>query len=96
MFENLNTALTPRLQSSRSVPHLCRPADALGSAEPGGPGLWVGSSQHLKNLGRAVGAKVNDFLRRREPWGPGTVGAMAINRTAEAQLAGGTGGEGDR
>lgn len=96
MFENLNTALTPRLQSSRSVPHLCRPADALGSAEPGGPGLWVGSSQHLKNLGRAVGAKVNDFLRRREPWSLGTVGALAINRTAEAQLAGGTGGEDER
>lgn len=96
MFENLNTALTPRLQSSRSVPHLCRPADALGSVEPGGPGLWVGSSQHLKNLGRAVGAKVNDFLRRREPWSLGSVGAMAVNRTAEAQLADGADAEDER
>lgn len=96
MFENLNTALTPRLQSSRSVPHLCRPADALGSVESSGPSLWVGSSQHLKNLGRAVGAKVNDFLRRREPWSLGSVGAMAVNRTAEAQLADGADGEDER
>lgn len=96
LFENLNTAPTPRLQSSRSVPHLSRPADAPGSVESGGPGLWVGSSQHLKNLGRAVGAKVNGFLRRREPWSPGSVGAMAVNRTAEAQLADGADGEDER
>lgn len=93
MFENVSAALTPKLQSSRSVPHLCRPADA--PAEPGGPGLWVGSSQQLRNLGRAMGARVNDFLRRREPGGLGGVGAMAVNRSAEAQLAGGAGAEED-
>ncbi|XP_008070257.2 uncharacterized protein C1orf226 homolog isoform X2 [Carlito syrichta] len=86
MFENLNTALTPKLQASRSFPHLSRPA-APGSAEPGGPGLWVGSSQHLKNLGKAMGAKVNDFLRRKEPPSLGSVGVMEINKTAGAQLA---------
>ncbi|XP_066896063.1 carboxyl-terminal PDZ ligand of neuronal nitric oxide synthase protein isoform X4 [Kogia breviceps] len=93
MFENLNTALTPKLQSSRSFPHLSRPAApssaTLGSVEPGGPGLWVGSSQHLKNLGKAMGAKVNDFLRRKEPSSLGSMGTMEVNKTAGAQLAGG-------
>uniref|UniRef100_A0A8D1BFT9 Carboxyl-terminal PDZ ligand of neuronal nitric oxide synthase protein n=1 Tax=Sus scrofa TaxID=9823 RepID=A0A8D1BFT9_PIG len=93
MFENLNTALTPKLQSSRSFPHLSRPAApssaAPGSVEPSGPGLWVGSSQHLKNLGKAMGAKVNDFLRRKEPSSLGNMGTMEVNKTAGAQLAGG-------
>ncbi|XP_045046084.2 carboxyl-terminal PDZ ligand of neuronal nitric oxide synthase protein isoform X4 [Desmodus rotundus] len=99
VFENLNASLTPKLQSSRSVPHLSRPpapsAVALGSVEPGGPGLWVGSSQHLRNLGRAVGAKVNDLLRRREPWGLGSAGAMEVNPTAGAELAAVADGEDD-
>ncbi|KAM9106944.1 uncharacterized protein C1orf226 homolog isoform 3-T7 [Megaptera novaeangliae] len=93
MFENLNTTLTPKLQSSRSFPHLPRPAApssaALGSVEPGGPGIWVGSGQHLKNLGKAMGAKVNDFLRRKEPSSLGSAGTMEVNKTAGAQLAGG-------
>uniref|UniRef100_A0A8C2W2F1 Carboxyl-terminal PDZ ligand of neuronal nitric oxide synthase protein n=1 Tax=Chinchilla lanigera TaxID=34839 RepID=A0A8C2W2F1_CHILA len=94
MFENLNTALTPKLQSSRSFPHLSRPAapssTTLSSVEPAGPGLRVGSSQHLKNLGKAMGAKVNDLLRRKEPSNLGSVGVMEINKTVGAQLAGGT------
>jgi carboxyl-terminal PDZ ligand of neuronal nitric oxide synthase protein len=49
----------------------------------------VGSSQHLKNLGKAMGAKVNDLLRRKEPSGLGSVGVMEINKTAGAQLASG-------
>lgn len=93
MFENLNTALTPKLQSSRSFPHLSRPvapsSATLGSSEPGGPGVRVGSSQHLKNLGKAMGAKVNDLLRRKEPSSLSNVGVMEINKTAGAQLAGG-------
>ncbi|XP_036727097.1 uncharacterized protein C1orf226 homolog isoform X1 [Balaenoptera musculus] len=93
MFENLNTTLTPKLQSSRSFPHLPRPAAPssapLGSVEPGGPGLWVGGGQHLKNLGKAMGAKVNDFLRRKEPSSLGSAGTMEVNKTAGAQLAGG-------
>ncbi|XP_070638872.1 uncharacterized protein C1orf226 homolog isoform X5 [Bos indicus] len=100
MFENLNTALTPKLQSSRSFPHLSRPtapsAAAQGSVEPGGPGLWVGSSQHLKSLGKAVGAKVNDFLRRKEPSSLGSVGTTEVNKTAGAQLAGGADGDDGR
>ncbi|XP_012624072.2 carboxyl-terminal PDZ ligand of neuronal nitric oxide synthase protein isoform X2 [Microcebus murinus] len=93
MFENVNAALTPKLQASRSFPHLSRPAApgpaALGSVEPGGPGLWAGSSQHLKNLGKAMGARVNDFLRRKEPSSLGSVGVTEINKTAGAQLASG-------
>lgn len=100
MFENLNTALTPKLQSSRSFPHLSRPAApsaaAQGSAESGGPGLWVGSSQHLKSLGKAVGAKVNDFLRRKEPSSLGSVGTTEVNKTAGAQLTGGADGDDGR
>lgn len=90
MFENLNTALTPKLQSSRSFPHLSRSV-APNSITPGSaePGLRVGSSQHLKNLGKAMGAKVNDLLRRKEPSSLGSVGVTEINKTAGAQLAGG-------
>lgn len=92
MFENLNTTLTPKLQSSRSFPHLSRSAAPSsitpGSAEAGGPGLRVGSSQHLKNLGKAMGAKVNDLLRRKESSSLGSVGVMEINKTVGAQLPG--------
>ncbi|XP_047696165.1 uncharacterized protein C1orf226 homolog isoform X1 [Prionailurus viverrinus] len=93
MFENLNAALPPKLQPGCSLSHLSRltaPGSAApGSAEPGGPGLRVGGSQHLKNLGRAVGAKVNDFLRRKEPSSLDGAGAMEINRPAGARLDGG-------
>lgn len=93
MFENLNTTLTPKLQSSHSFPHLSRPGApgtiTPGSGEPGGPGLRVGSSQHLRNLGKAVGAKVNDLLRRKESSSLGSVGVMEINKTAEAKMPGG-------
>uniref|UniRef100_A0ABI7X9Y0 PID domain-containing protein n=1 Tax=Felis catus TaxID=9685 RepID=A0ABI7X9Y0_FELCA len=93
MFENLNAALPPKLQPGCSLSHLSRlmaPGSAApGSAEPGGPGLRVGGSQHFKNLGRAVGAKVNDFLRRKEPSSLDGAGAMEINRPAGARLDGG-------
>lgn len=49
----------------------------------------MGSSQHLKNLGKAMGAKVNDLLRRKESSSLGSVGVTEINKTAGAQLAGG-------
>lgn len=100
MFENMNTVLTPKLQSSRSVPHLSRPmapsSTTLGPMESGGTGLWVGSSQHLKNLGKAMGAKVNDLLRRKEPWSLGGMNVMEINRTAKTQLASGVDLEDER
>ncbi|XP_032701347.1 carboxyl-terminal PDZ ligand of neuronal nitric oxide synthase protein isoform X7 [Lontra canadensis] len=91
MFENVNAAHAPKLQPSCSFPHLSRLAAPSSAAQ--GSGVWVGSSQHLKNLGRAVGAKVNDFLRRKEPLSLDGAGAMEINRTAGARLAGGVSGE---
>ncbi|XP_077743407.1 carboxyl-terminal PDZ ligand of neuronal nitric oxide synthase protein isoform X3 [Canis aureus] len=96
MFENLNAAHAPRLQPGCSFPHPSRLAATQGPVEPGGPGPRVGGSQHLRNLGRAVGARVNDFLRRKEPSGLDGAGAMEINRTAGAQLAGGAAGDENR
>lgn len=71
MFENVNAALTPKLQASHSVPHLSRPA----------------APSALRYLGKTVGTKVNDLLRRKEAWGPGGLGSMEVNRTAGVQLA---------
>ncbi|XP_041629652.1 uncharacterized protein C1orf226 homolog [Vulpes lagopus] len=96
MFENLNAAHAPRLQPGCSFPHPSRLVAAPGPVEPGGPGPRVGGSQHLRNLGRAVGARVNDFLRRKEPSGLDGAGTMEINRTAGARLAGGAAGDEDR
>ncbi|XP_026653017.2 carboxyl-terminal PDZ ligand of neuronal nitric oxide synthase protein isoform X2 [Zonotrichia albicollis] len=76
MFENASagTAPTPRAQhipaAAGTVPQPCRPA----------------GSQHLRNLGKAMGAKVNDLLRRREPAGLPAVGAMEVNASAGAVL----------
>ncbi|KAF4800757.1 hypothetical protein TURU_040420 [Turdus rufiventris] len=79
MFENASAsaAPTPRAQhvpaAAGTVPQPCRPA----------------GSQHLRNLGKAVGAKVNDLLRRREPAGLPDVGAMEVNANAGAVLGAG-------
>ncbi|XP_034633998.1 carboxyl-terminal PDZ ligand of neuronal nitric oxide synthase protein isoform X2 [Trachemys scripta elegans] len=89
MFENSNTAPTPKLQPSRSVSKasLGPPLAALPAAAE--TGLRVGSSQHLKNLSKAVGAKVNDFLRRKEPASLGEVGVTEVNASVGAELSGG-------
>ncbi|XP_063021394.1 uncharacterized protein C1orf226 homolog [Melospiza melodia melodia] len=77
MFENASagTAPAPRAQhvpaAAGAAPQPCRPA----------------GSQHLRNLGKAVGAKVNDLLRRREPAGLPAVGATEVNASAGAVLA---------
>ncbi|XP_038000383.1 carboxyl-terminal PDZ ligand of neuronal nitric oxide synthase protein isoform X1 [Motacilla alba alba] len=76
MFENASagTAPAPRAQhvpaAVGTLPQPCRPA----------------GSQHLRNLGKAVGAKVNDLLRRKEPAGLPAVGAMEVNAGAGAVL----------
>ncbi|KAL9845891.1 carboxyl-terminal PDZ ligand of neuronal nitric oxide synthase protein isoform 2-T2 [Geothlypis trichas] len=76
MFENASagTAPAPRAQhvpaAAGTLPQPCRPA----------------GSQHLRNLGKAVGAKVNDLLRRREPAGLPAVGAMEVNPSAGTVL----------
>nr|XP_032646848.1 carboxyl-terminal PDZ ligand of neuronal nitric oxide synthase protein isoform X5 [Chelonoidis abingdonii] len=89
MFENSNTAPTPKLQHSLSVSKasLGPPPAALPAAAEAV--LRVGSSQHLKNLSKAVGAKVNDFLRRKEAASLGEVGVTEINASAGAELSGG-------
>ncbi|NXF60735.1 CAPON protein, partial [Ciccaba nigrolineata] len=76
MFENASasTAPTPRPQ------HI--PAAVGAPAQPSRPA----SSQHLRNLGKAVGAKVNDLLRRKEPAGLPSVGVMEVNASAGAML----------
>ncbi|XP_039695772.1 uncharacterized protein C1orf226 homolog [Pteropus medius] len=96
MFENVNAALTPQPQSGRPFPRSSwSPAPssaALGSAEHGGPGLWGGGSQHLEDLGQAVGTRASDLLQCREPWSGASAGTVEVNAAAEAQLASGGGG----
>ncbi|XP_027758733.1 carboxyl-terminal PDZ ligand of neuronal nitric oxide synthase protein isoform X2 [Empidonax traillii] len=76
MFKNASasTAPTPRPQhipsSAGTLPQPSRPA----------------SSQHLRNLGKAMGAKVNDLLRRKEPSGLPSMGAMEANAGVGAML----------
>lgn len=76
MFENASasTAPTPRAQhipaAAGTLPQPCRPT----------------GSQHLRNLGKAMGAKVNDLLRRKELAGLPGVGAMEVNASAGAVL----------
>ncbi|XP_074858961.1 carboxyl-terminal PDZ ligand of neuronal nitric oxide synthase protein isoform X3 [Carettochelys insculpta] len=83
MFENSNTTVAPKRPPSRSASKA-----SLGPSQAE-PGLRGGSSQHLKNLSKAVGAKVNDFLRWREPASLGEAGVTEVNASAGAQLAGG-------
>ncbi|KAF1660935.1 Carboxyl-terminal PDZ ligand of neuronal nitric oxide synthase protein, partial [Aptenodytes patagonicus] len=86
MFENASasTAPTPRPQ------HI--PAAAGAPLQPSRPA----SSQHLRNLGKAVGAKVNDLLRRKEPAGLPSVGVMEVNASAGAMLGTGQTASEDR
>ncbi|KAM8929991.1 carboxyl-terminal PDZ ligand of neuronal nitric oxide synthase protein-like isoform 2-T2 [Pelodytes ibericus] len=84
MFQNSNAAQLPKLQSSRSLTQLTKPPQS--SSDPAGVGILVGSTQHLKNLGKAVGAKVNDFLRRREA-DRGDIGVTEVNKTVAAVLS---------
>ncbi|KAM9283323.1 LOW QUALITY PROTEIN: uncharacterized protein C1orf226 homolog [Morus bassanus] len=76
MFENASasTAPTPRPQ------HVSATVGApLQPSRPAG-------SQHLRNLSKAVGAKVNDLLRRKEPASLPSVGVMEVNASAGATL----------
>uniref|UniRef100_A0A8C5TZ58 Nitric oxide synthase 1 adaptor protein n=1 Tax=Malurus cyaneus samueli TaxID=2593467 RepID=A0A8C5TZ58_9PASS len=77
MFENASAsaAPTPRAQ------HVSAAAGTL--PQPSRPA----GSQHLRNLGKAMGAKVNDLLRRKEPAALPGVGAMEVNASAGAVLA---------
>ncbi|XP_071607380.1 carboxyl-terminal PDZ ligand of neuronal nitric oxide synthase protein isoform X1 [Heliangelus exortis] len=76
MFENTSasTAPTPRPQH---VPTL--------AGVPSQPSRPAGS-QHLRNLGKAVGAKVTDLLRRKDPAALPSLGVMEVNPQAGAVL----------
>uniref|UniRef100_A0A8D0CH30 Carboxyl-terminal PDZ ligand of neuronal nitric oxide synthase protein n=1 Tax=Scleropages formosus TaxID=113540 RepID=A0A8D0CH30_SCLFO len=96
IFENSSTAHQPKFQNSRSTAPLSRrsatsPSSPAVPADVSGAGmLRTGSSQHLKNalnLGKAMGAKVNDLLRRKDPSSLGDVGVTEVNKIAGAAWA---------
>ncbi|XP_032854587.2 LOW QUALITY PROTEIN: uncharacterized protein C1orf226 homolog [Tyto alba] len=76
MFENASASAAPTPQAQH-VPTM--------AGVPPQPSRPAGS-QHLRNLGKAVGAKVNDLLRRKEPASLPSVGAMEVNASAGAML----------
>ncbi|XP_042320672.1 uncharacterized protein LOC121929313 isoform X1 [Sceloporus undulatus] len=84
MFENSNTTPVPKLP-------VTKPASLHAQSFPGmnlqGQLDWGRGSQPLKNLGKTVGAKVNDFLRRKEPTNHSNVGVTEINKGAGAALS---------
>ncbi|XP_056133100.1 carboxyl-terminal PDZ ligand of neuronal nitric oxide synthase protein-like isoform X2 [Lampris incognitus] len=85
MFEN-SVAQQQSPQSSRPAQHLARRSPA--SANPSSAAASFdspssGGQQRLKNainLGKAVGAKVNDLLRRKEPSHLGDIGVTEVNK----------------
>ncbi|XP_074491241.1 carboxyl-terminal PDZ ligand of neuronal nitric oxide synthase protein-like isoform X2 [Sebastes fasciatus] len=89
MFEN-SIAQQQSPQTSRPGQPSARrtPASAnhsLGSSSVDSPSS--GGQQRLKNainLGKAVGAKVNDLLRRKEPSHLGDIGVTEVNKNAGA------------
>ncbi|XP_071421316.1 carboxyl-terminal PDZ ligand of neuronal nitric oxide synthase protein isoform X2 [Pithys albifrons albifrons] len=74
MFENASASTAP---APRPQPVPTSVGTVLQHSRPA-------SSQHLRNLGKAVGAKVNDLLRRKEP--AGSVGVMEVNASVGAML----------
>uniref|UniRef100_A0A8C2JTH4 Carboxyl-terminal PDZ ligand of neuronal nitric oxide synthase protein n=1 Tax=Cyprinus carpio TaxID=7962 RepID=A0A8C2JTH4_CYPCA len=74
MFENCNAAEQPKLSF--------RQAGSSTSTDTSA-GSKTGGSQHLKNalnLGKAMGAKVNDLLRRKDPSSLGDIGVTEVNK----------------
>ncbi|XP_035270809.1 carboxyl-terminal PDZ ligand of neuronal nitric oxide synthase protein isoform X1 [Anguilla anguilla] len=93
MFENSNAAYQTKLQTAKSAPALNRrsfgnASGPSGPADgPGAGGLKTGSSLHLKNalnLGKAMGARVNDLLRRKDPSSLGDIGVTEVNKNVGA------------
>ncbi|XP_061096869.1 uncharacterized protein C1orf226 homolog [Conger conger] len=93
MFENSNAACQTKLQTAKSAPALNRrsfgyTSGLAGPADgPGASGPKSGSSQHLKNalnLGKAMGARVNDLLRRKDPSSLGDIGVTEVNKNVGA------------
>ncbi|KAK1796683.1 hypothetical protein P4O66_009706 [Electrophorus voltai] len=88
LFENSSAAEQLR-QSSRQGsgptrrPGASGPSGGPDSHSPAGQKSGGGGGQHLKNLGKVVGAKVNDLLRRREPSTLGDIGVTKVNRNVD-------------
>ncbi|XP_075038602.1 carboxyl-terminal PDZ ligand of neuronal nitric oxide synthase protein isoform X2 [Mixophyes fleayi] len=83
MFQNSNAAQMPKPQLSCSLTQLTKPTQS--NSDLPGVSILAGSTQHLKNLGKAVGAKVNDFLRRRDA-DRGDIGLTEVNKTVASAL----------
>ncbi|XP_026179407.1 carboxyl-terminal PDZ ligand of neuronal nitric oxide synthase protein-like [Mastacembelus armatus] len=89
MFEN-SIAQQQSPQTSRSVHPSSRRSPASANPNLGSSGVdspSSGGQQRLKNainLGKAVGAKVNDLLRRKEPSHLGDIGVTEVNKSVGA------------
>lgn len=89
MFEN-SIAQQQSPQTSRPGPSSTRRSAAMTNSNPGSSCVdspSSGGQQRLKNainLGKAVGAKVNDLLRRKEPSNLGDIGVTEVNKNVGA------------
>ncbi|XP_034265827.1 carboxyl-terminal PDZ ligand of neuronal nitric oxide synthase protein isoform X3 [Pantherophis guttatus] len=81
MFENSNTTLTAKLPIVKSAFRSSTGTNLRVQPE------WKMGSQHLKNLSMTVGAKVSDFLRRKESTNHSIFGVTEVNERAEAALS---------
>ncbi|XP_023284608.1 uncharacterized protein C1orf226-like, partial [Seriola lalandi dorsalis] len=89
MFENsIAQQQSPQISRQGQPSARRSPASAnpnLGSSSVDSPSS--GGQQRLKNainLGKAVGAKVNDLLRRKEPSHLGDIGVTEVNKNVGA------------
>ncbi|XP_041126739.1 carboxyl-terminal PDZ ligand of neuronal nitric oxide synthase protein-like isoform X2 [Polyodon spathula] len=92
MFENSNTAHMPKLQhvSALSKRMAATSSTSVSANESTASGPKSASNQHLKNalnLGKAMGAKVNDLLRRKDQTSLGDIGVTEVNKNAGAMLS---------
>ncbi|XP_026559225.1 carboxyl-terminal PDZ ligand of neuronal nitric oxide synthase protein isoform X4 [Pseudonaja textilis] len=85
VFENSNTTLAAKLPIVKSAFRSSTGINLRVQPE------WKTGSQHLKNLSMTVGAKVSDFLRRKEPTNHSIFGVTEVNECAEAALSCGQG-----
>ncbi|XP_076872160.1 uncharacterized protein C1orf226 homolog [Brachyhypopomus gauderio] len=87
LFENSSAAEQLRQGSRRGSGSARRAGGGGPSGGPDSPSpagqKSGGSSQHLKNLGKAVGAKVTDLLRRRDPSSLGDIGVTEVNKNVD-------------
>uniref|UniRef100_A0A087X398 Carboxyl-terminal PDZ ligand of neuronal nitric oxide synthase protein n=1 Tax=Poecilia formosa TaxID=48698 RepID=A0A087X398_POEFO len=91
MFATLGTLLPVKIQHKSSLHIISEPNDT-SSANSNSGSTFIdspssGGQQRLKNainLGKAVGAKVNDLLRRKEPSHLGDIGVTEVNKNVGA------------